>query len=164
MLTRFYADNFKCLANVTLEFAPLTVLVGPNGAGKSSVLEALRKLSDLLTQRSNTETLFPTDSLTRWDTRAEQLFELDVRLPAEGNGIELLPAGLYRYTLRLSHDRLREKNRVAEEKLNFEGKVLYRGWLDTSESGENGTPTFRAHLFRDNGTEGAQVLAGLYKL
>jgi len=158
MLTRFYADNFKCLANVTLEFAPLTVLVGPNGAGKSSVLEALRKLSDLLTQRSNTETLFPTDSLTRWDTRAEQLFELDVRLPAEGNGIELLPAGLYRYTLRLSHDRLREKNRVAEEKLNFEGKVLYRGWLDTSESGENGTPTFRAHLFRDNGTEGAQVL------
>ena len=136
----------------------MTVLVGPNGAGKSSVLEALRKVTDLLTQRNNTETLFPTDSLTRWDTRFEQLFELDVRLPAEDNGNGLIPAGLYRYTLRLRHDRLREKNRVAEEKLNFEGKVLYRGWLDTSDSGETGTPTFRADLYRDNGSAGAQVL------
>jgi predicted ATPase len=158
MLTRFYADNFKCLANVTLDFTPMTVLVGPNGAGKSSVLEALRKVTDLLTQRNNTETLFPTDSLTRWDTRFEQLFELDVRLPAEDNGNGLIPAGLYRYTLRLRHDRLREKNRVAEEKLNFEGKVLYRGWLDTSDSGETGTPTFRADLYRDNGSACAQVL------
>lgn len=158
MLTRFYADNFKCLANVTVDLGLLTALVGPNGAGKSSVLEALRKVSDLLTQRNNTEALFPTDSLTRWDTRSEQLFEIDVRLPAEGVGNDLLPSGVYRYTLRLSHDRLREKNGVAEEKLNFEGRILYRGWLDTSDSGETGTPAFRAHLFRDDGTQGAQVL------
>jgi predicted ATPase len=158
MLTRFYADNFKCLANVTVEFAPLTVLVGPNGSGKSSVLEALRKLTDLLTQRNNTETLFPTDSLTRWDTRTDQLFQIDIRLPAEGNGNDLLSAGLYKYSLRLRHDRLREKNRIVEETLHFEGKLLYRGWLDNSESGETGTPTFRADLYRDNGTPGAQVL------
>jgi predicted ATPase len=158
MLTRFYIDNFKCLANVTIDFSPLTVLVGPNGSGKSSVLEALRKVSDLLTQRDNTENLFPTETLTRWDMRSEQLFELDVRLPAEGDGNDLLPAGLYRYVLRLRHDRLREKNRVAEEQLHFEGKILYRGWLDTSASGENGTPTFHAHLFRDDGTQGAEVL------
>src|SRR5712691_5860331 len=107
MLTRFYADNFKCLANVTLDLTPLTVLVGPNGAGKSSLLEALRRLTDLLTQRNNTETLFPTDSLTRWDTRSEQLFELDIRLPTEGSGNDVLPSGMYRYALRLRHDRLR---------------------------------------------------------
>lgn len=158
MLTRFYADNFKCFTNVTLDFAPLTVLVGPNGAGKSSVLEGLRNVTDLLTQRNNTEKLFPTDSLTRWDTRSEQLFQLDIRLPAERDGNDMLPAGLYKYMLHLRHDRLREKNRITEETLHFEGKVLYRGWLDTSESGETGTPTFRADLFRDNGTSGAQVL------
>lgn len=158
MLTRLYAENFKCLASVGLDFAPLTVLVGPNGSGKSSVLEALRKVSDLLTQRNNTEALFPTDSLTRWDTRSEQLFQLEVRLPGEGDGSGSLPGGLYRYTLRLSHDKLRAKNRIAEEKLNFEGKTLYRGWLDDSEAGEASAPTFRAHLFRDNGTEGAEVL------
>jgi len=159
VLTRFYVDNFKCLANVTLEFEPLTVLVGPNGAGKSSVLEALRKVSDLLTQRGNTEGLFPTDSLTRWDTRSEQLFELDVRLAAEETSNGPLPGGLYRYTLQLRHDRLREKNRIAEEKLLFESKVLYRGWLDSSDSAESGgVPSFRAQLFKDSGAEGAQVL------
>jgi predicted ATPase len=159
MLTRFYADNFKCFTNVTLELDAFTVLVGPNGAGKSSVLEALRKLTDLLTQRGTTETLFPTESLTRWDTRSEQLFELDLRLPAEEQGNDLLPGGLYRYSLRLSHDRLREKNRVAEEKLIFEGKVLYRGSLETSEAAENsGVPNFRAQLFKDSGVEGPQVL------
>jgi predicted ATPase len=159
MLTRFYADNFKCLANVTIEFDRFTALVGPNGAGKSSVLEVLRKLSDLLTQRGTTEKLFPAESLTRWDTRSEQLFELDVRLSSEGQGTELLPGGLYRYSLRLSHDRLREKNRVAEEKLSFEGKLLYRGWLEPLATAETGSvPNFRAQLFRDSGAEGPQVL------
>jgi predicted ATPase len=159
MITRFYADNFKCFGNVTLALDSFTVLVGPNGAGKSSVLEALRKLADLLTQRGTTETLFPTESLTRWDTRSEQLFELDVCLPSEDQGNEQLQAGLYRYSLRLSHDRLREKNRVAEEKLSFEGRVLYRGWLAPLEADVNGgVPNFRAQLFKDSGVEGPQVL------
>ena len=159
MLTRFYADNFKCLANVTIELDRFTVLVGPNGGGKSSVLEALRNLTDLVTQRGTTETLFPTESLTRWDTRSEQLFELDVRLPEEASSGDLLPGGLYRYTLRLSYDRMREKNRVAEEKLAFEGRPLYRGVLDSSEAAQSGgVPAFRAQLYRDDGSEGAEIL------
>lgn len=159
MLTRLYADNFKCLGNVTIEFDSFTVLVGSNGSGKSSVLEALRSITDLLAQRNTTEKLFPTSSLTRWDTRSEQFFELDLRLPQEGNGDNALPGGAYRYSLRLSHDRIREKNRIAEEKLSFEGKLLYRGWLDSSEAADNGgVPSFRADLFRDNGTKGAEIL------
>jgi len=157
MLTRFYADNFKCFANLTLELDPFTVLVGPNGSGKSSVMEALRNLIDLLTQRATTEKLFPTESLTRWDTRSEQLFELDLRLPSEGQGTDLLPGGLYRYSLRLSHDRLREENRIAEEQLSFEGKLLYRGWLDPLESaGNGGVPAFRAQLYKDSGDQGPE--------
>jgi predicted ATPase len=159
MLTRFYADNFRCLANVTLELEPFTVLVGPNGSGKSSVLEALRKITDLLTQRGSSEKLFPTDTLTRWDLRSEQLFELDLRLPEEGEGSDMLPPGLYRYNLRLNHDRLREKNRIMQETLVFEGKQLYRGWLDTSDVANNaGIPSFRAELFKDDGSKGADTL------
>jgi predicted ATPase len=159
MLTRLYIDNFKCLGNVTVEFDPLTVLVGPNGAGKSSILDALRKVSDLLSQRGNTESLFPTESLTRWDTRSDQLFELDIRLPGEETSDAPLSAGSYRYSLHLKHDRSREKNRIVEEKLTFEGRVLYRGWLDSADSYEiGGVPNFRAQLFKDNGAEGPQVL------
>ncbi|HVG63156.1 MAG TPA: AAA family ATPase [Hyalangium sp.] len=35
-------ENFRCLRDVELTLAPLTVLVGPSGAGKTSVLEGLQ--------------------------------------------------------------------------------------------------------------------------
>jgi len=147
------------LGNVTLELEPYTVLVGPNGSGKSSVLEALRKITDLLAQRGTTGALFPTESLTRWDRRSDQLFELDLRLPAEGEGNEVLGEGVYHYTLRLSHNRLREENRIAEEKLIFEGKTLYRGSLVAADADESGgVPGFRAELFKDTGAKGSEVL------
>lgn len=37
--------NFKSIANVAVEFKPLTVLVGMNSSGKSSLLQAIRFLS-----------------------------------------------------------------------------------------------------------------------
>jgi predicted ATPase len=43
--------NFRCLRDVTLNLAPLTVLVGPNSSGKTTVLEGLQRreyaLSDI---------------------------------------------------------------------------------------------------------------------
>jgi predicted ATPase len=35
-------ENFRCLRDVALTLAPLTVLVGPSGSGKTSVLEGLQ--------------------------------------------------------------------------------------------------------------------------
>lgn len=158
MLTRFYADNFKCLQNFTLELDAFTLLTGPNGSGKTTTLDAIRRVADLLTQRGTIETLFPANTLTRWDRRTEQLFELDLRLPETGSGLERLDGGLYRYRLRISHERLSEKNRVIEEELTFEGRRLYRGWLDATELTTSGAPTFRARLHKDNGEEGPMVL------
>jgi predicted ATPase len=37
-----HAENFRCLRDVTVDFAPLTILVGPNASGKSTILEALQ--------------------------------------------------------------------------------------------------------------------------
>ena len=41
MLKSLKLGNFKCFADLNLEFAPLTLLCGLNGMGKSSVLQAL---------------------------------------------------------------------------------------------------------------------------
>lgn len=35
-------ENFRCLRDVELQLAPLTVLVGPSGSGKTSVLEGMQ--------------------------------------------------------------------------------------------------------------------------
>jgi energy-coupling factor transporter ATP-binding protein EcfA2 len=45
MLESLTIKNFGCLQDVTLELAPLTVLVGPNDAGKSMLMKALQALS-----------------------------------------------------------------------------------------------------------------------
>ena len=41
MLTRLDLSNFKCFANLKLDFAPITLLCGLNGMGKSSAIQAL---------------------------------------------------------------------------------------------------------------------------
>lgn len=45
MIDRVHFENFKSLANVTLDFGRFTALVGTNGCGKSSVLQGLHLLS-----------------------------------------------------------------------------------------------------------------------
>ena len=41
MIKQLQLRNFKCFADQTIRFAPLTLLVGANAAGKSSVIQAL---------------------------------------------------------------------------------------------------------------------------
>lgn len=43
--------NFHCLRDVTIDFAPLTVLVGPNGSGKTTLLHALELLGDITEEK-----------------------------------------------------------------------------------------------------------------
>ena len=47
MITRLYANNFRCLVAFKAEFDSFGVLCGPNGAGKSSVFDALRLIRNL---------------------------------------------------------------------------------------------------------------------
>lgn len=41
LIHRVHIEGYKCLRDVRLNLAPLTVLVGPNASGKTAVLEAL---------------------------------------------------------------------------------------------------------------------------
>ena len=47
MIDRVHFENFKSLANVTLDLGRFTALVGANGCGKSSVLHGLHLLSQM---------------------------------------------------------------------------------------------------------------------
>ncbi len=114
MFTRCYADNYRCLSSFDLPLERLSVLLGPNGAGKSTVLDLLASLRDFILGRGTSTDLFPSETLTRWDQRTEQTFELGVQLEH----------GSYIYRLRISHRPERALNKVMEEKLTLDGQPL----------------------------------------
>jgi energy-coupling factor transporter ATP-binding protein EcfA2 len=47
MITRLYANNFRCLVAFEAQFQSFGVFCGPNGAGKSSVFDVLKLIRDL---------------------------------------------------------------------------------------------------------------------
>jgi len=59
MLTRLGVKGFKSLEDVTVGLARLSVLFGPNAAGKSSLLEAVRLLSSIATERTLRDAFAP---------------------------------------------------------------------------------------------------------
>lgn len=132
MIKRLYVDNFRCLVNFEYKPTSFQLLFGANGNGKSTVFEVLAGLRQFITWGNATEMVFPAQTLTAWQTRSEQTFELEI----DGNG------GTYSYKLLIEHNRLLNKNRVKVEELRFVGNPLYLF------DGEN------AHLFRDDYSQG----------
>lgn len=131
MLERIYIDNYKCFANFEFQPGPISLLIGLNGTGKSALLDVLSRLSALGAGASVAEQ-FPPTTLTRWEMRTEQTFELDV----SGKG------GIFAYRLQLLHEPDRSRCRIAHEHLRLDSGLLYE-FVD----GE-------AHLYRDNHSAG----------
>ncbi len=134
MLKRLYVDNYKCLVNFEARLSELTLLLGPNGSGKSSVLDvvfALRQLLAGVAKVTDAE-IFPTRTLTRWQSRRSQVVELEVEIEGE----ELT------YRLEVEHEPETRRARVKGERLMARGKPLFE-----FELGE-------VRLFRDNHTPG----------
>ena len=134
MIRRLYIDNFKCLVNFELNLQDLTLLVGPNGVGKTSVFDVVFALRQLLAGTAKVTDLgaFPTSTLTRWQKRNMQVFELDAVL----EGID------YRYRLEVEHDPTNRRARVGLERLEMKGAPLFR-----FRQGE-------VQLYRDNHSAG----------
>jgi len=118
MLKRLYVDNYRCLVNFHLELQELTLLVGPNGSGKSSVLDVLFALRQLLsgTGKITDPNVFPTRSLTRWQTRSLQVFEVTVGLEGESD---------LTYRLEVEHEIESRRARIALESLKADHKPLF---------------------------------------
>ncbi len=117
MITRLYIDNYKCLVNFELRPRELTLLLGPNGVGKTSVLDVMFALRQLLAGAAKVtdKGVLPTPTLTRWQKRDKQVFELDTML----DGDEL------RYRLEVEHEPASRKARIALERLESKGKPLF---------------------------------------
>jgi predicted ATPase len=129
MLSQIYVDNYKCFVNCEVKFDQINLLMGDNGVGKTSAFEVLRALKNFVIEGARVSDLFPMRTLTRWEKRNKQTFELGFA----GNG------GNYKYRLVVEHELPSlAKNRVYEEKLLFDGNTLF--------SFEVG----RVHLYRDD--------------
>ncbi len=132
MLKYIYIDNYKSLVNVEFATKAINLLLGANGSGKSAVFECVKGVRDFVCDRQRLMNLFPTTSLTRWQSVPYQKFEFEI----EGYG------GVYRYEMSVEHDELKERARVDCERLFFDGKPLLR-----METGE-------VYLYRDDFSEG----------
>ena len=132
MVTRLYVDNFRCLVNFELKLDETNILLGPNGSGKTSVLDALRRIQNLVARGGRIEEAFPTSDISLIQDRDSQHVELD--LDVDGRS--------YRYALRVQHDRRRRRMRIGEETLEHDGKPIF--------SSRDGT----AQLYRDDYAKG----------
>ncbi|MDI6451181.1 AAA family ATPase [Anaerobaca lacustris] len=134
MIKRLYVDNYKSMVNFELPLQELTLLLGPNGVGKTSVLNVVFAIRELLagTGRVLDNDVFATPTLTRWQKRDKQTFELDV----------ILAEDEFRYRLEIEHERASRKARIAVESLELKDNPLFR-----FERGE-------VHLYRDNHSQG----------
>lgn len=115
MLTRFYADNFRCLVNFELELDEANVFLGANGTGKTSVLEVLRKIQDLVARGRRVEEVFPARDLSLGQDRNTQHFSIEACIDGQS----------YRYELTVEHDRTLDKMRISQEILQHDGRPIF---------------------------------------
>lgn len=139
MIKRLYIDNYKSLVNFELPLQELTLLLGPNGVGKTSVLDVMFALRQLLAGIAKVieKGIFATPTLTRWQNRDIQVFELDVVLGSDE----------MRYRLEIEHERATRKARIALERLEMKGKPLFsfaRGEVQLYRDDHSQGPSFGA--------------------
>jgi len=136
MISRVYADNYRCLVNFDLEFERVSLLLGANGSGKSACLDVMAALRRFVVDDASVDDLFPGSCLTRWDQRTVQTFGLT--LDTEG--------GRYEYHVEIEHDLAKGARRVGTERLTFNSTVLFSSYRGV------------AQLYRDDATEGPEVV------
>jgi predicted ATPase len=132
MIERVYIDNYKCFVNFEIQLQAIQLILGGNGSGKTTFFDVLETIRDFLTDGNTTSESFPTNTLTAWDKRRTQKFELAIK----GND------GIYQYRLVIEHEPKGTQIRIADEELRFNERMLYQ--FDGKS----------AHLFRDDGSAG----------
>ncbi len=118
MLKRLYVDNYRCLVNFTLEAPGADAAGGAQRLGQVFGARRSLCLRQLLsgTGKVTDADLFPSRSLTRWQSRNLQIFEIVVSLPGE-------PDTAYR--LEVEHEKENRSARIILESLKVDGKPLF---------------------------------------
>jgi len=124
MITRLYANNFRCLVAFEARFDSFGVLCGPNGSGKSSVFDVLKLIRDLGTSEAILGGDGPQDvkqlEFTSWLKSTTQEFEVSVRV--EDHDFE------YRIHIEQTHGDV--KPRIIMENATCDGRKLFSRDLD----------------------------------
>ena len=88
MISRIAIKNFRSLKDVELRPGPLTVLIGPNGAGKSNILDALRFIKAIYSDRFQVDDLMRSQLEDRggfkqvvWGGNTDLHLRFEVELP-----------------------------------------------------------------------------------
>ncbi len=119
MITRLYANNFRCLVAFKAEFDSFGVLCGPNGAGKSSVFDALRLIRNLGTGDGilggSREHDIASLEFTNWLKSDIQEFELGVT--SDGQAFE--------YVVHIQQSKNADTPRIVKERASCDGKTLF---------------------------------------
>ena len=115
MLTRLYADNFRCLVNFELLLDETNVLLGANGSGKTSVLDVLGRMQEFIVRGARVGKAFPARDLSLTQARDEQRFELDLNVDGDA----------YRYAVGIEHAPDRRRARISEETLRHDSKLIF---------------------------------------
>lgn len=119
MITRLYANNFRCLVVFEAQFDSFGVLCGPNGAGKSSVFDVLKLIRDLGTSEASLGGDGPQDikqlEFTNWLKSTTQEFELGIR--AEGRE--------FGYRIHIEQTYSTAKPRIISESAICDGRQLF---------------------------------------
>lgn len=87
MITDVTVKNFRSLADVTVEFEPLTIIVGPNGAGKSNLVDVLRFVRDALQYGLDAAIANRSkmSALRRWSTKGRP-YDVEIRMTVRTEG------------------------------------------------------------------------------
>jgi energy-coupling factor transporter ATP-binding protein EcfA2 len=119
VITRLYANNFRCLVAFETQFESFGVICGPNGAGKSSVFDVFKLIRDLATGDSylggEGERDIKRLEFTNWLDSTTQEFELGVT--AEGHS--------FNYVLHLEQVASAEKPRILRERATCDNRELF---------------------------------------
>ena len=111
LLTRLQVNNFRSLADVSVELRPINVLFGPNGSGKSTLLEAILLVEDCVTRDVE-------EAARTWNNGFSMLWQGIGKRVDEWKGVSItLETALAEYSLRLgfSHGQIQP----------YAGEVLY---------------------------------------
>jgi predicted ATPase len=124
MISRLYANNFRCLVAFETGFESFGVICGPNGAGKSSVFDVIRLIRDLATGDSYLGGDGARDiarlEFTNWLDSTIQEFELSMM--ADGHSFD--------YVLHIEQAASDKKPRIVRERAVCDKRELFDRDLD----------------------------------
>jgi hypothetical protein len=120
VLNRLVIQNYRAIADLTLDLGGKNLLMGLNGAGKTSIFDVLAGIRELVVEGEKCENLFPLSSIPRWlrgdrPEAYEQRFEMDFEAPQ----------GVICYELVIEQDEAQARSRVGSECLKIDDVPIF---------------------------------------